>query len=402
MYKTTSVLTLLLIVLATKLVALDASFHQVEAHKGESALELLQRYDLDKYTCNLEQFSQLNNLKISDFLKENERYFLPVLLYPYNGQSIQSTLGLNDWESAHRIKEYNERMLEKKLRLQSVVDSRILWVPYHELHCADKFADPAYYSIETTPKHIETNVKGTRTFPIFGSKYENVPLESNRLKGKVFYIVSGHGGPDPGAIGKRGNNTLCEDEYAYDVCLRLSRNLLAHGAIAYMIIRDPDDGIRDEQYLKPDQDEYCWGGYKLPQSQKNRLFQRSATVNQLFEKNKKAGYDQQFLITVHLDSRQKGERIDVFFYHNPESEEGKSCAEKIQQSLSKKYAQYRKTGQYKGSVSSRNLHMLREIQPTSIFIELGNILNKKDQERFIFPSNRQYLADWIFEGILDF
>jgi N-acetylmuramoyl-L-alanine amidase len=46
--------------------------------------------------------------------------------------------------------------------------------------------------------------------------------------------------------------------------------------------------------------------------------------------------------------------------------------------------------------------MLREIKPVGVFIELGNIRNPYDQLRFILKSNRQYLADWIFEGILQF
>ena len=32
----------------------------------------------------------------------------------------------------------------------------------------------------------------------------NVKVTSNRLAGACFYVVSGHGGPDPGAIGKSG------------------------------------------------------------------------------------------------------------------------------------------------------------------------------------------------------
>ena len=42
-----------------------------------------------------------------------------------------------------------------------------------------------------------------------------------------------------------------------------------------MITRDPDDGLRSGEYLDCDTDEYCWGDYKIPRSQKARLFQRS-------------------------------------------------------------------------------------------------------------------------------
>jgi len=56
----------------------------------------------------------------------------------------------------------------------------------------------------------------TGVFPIFGKDYENIAFKDAKLQGAVFYIVSGHGGPDPGAIGKKSGHTLCEDEYAYD------------------------------------------------------------------------------------------------------------------------------------------------------------------------------------------
>jgi N-acetylmuramoyl-L-alanine amidase len=373
-------------------------FHQVEALPNETALKLLQRYNLEQYQCNIDQFSKLNDVNPEALLVQGNKYFIPVLLYDYDGKSIRSTLGIKDWEQAVRIKKFNDAMLQQKLRRQTIVDSRILWVPYHELNCIG--ARPIVG--KPTSRIVESNISGTRRFPIFGPDYEKVPLVDNKLRGKVYYIVGGHGGPDSGAVGKKGNKTLCEDEYAYDVCLRLARKLLEHGATPYMIIRDPDDGIRDGKYLDCDRDEYCWGNYQVPRSQKNRLFQRSNAINELYEKNRKAGVTEQYVITIHVDSRQKGERTDVFFYHHPDSKEGKICAEKIQKALAKKYARYRKYGSYQGTVSGRNLHMLREVKPTSVFIELGNIRNPYDQLRFILKSNRQYLADWIFEGILQF
>jgi len=42
------------------------------------------------------------------------------------------------------------------------------------------------------------------TVPLFGEKYERVEVKSQQLKGTVYYLSSGHGGPDPGAVGKYG------------------------------------------------------------------------------------------------------------------------------------------------------------------------------------------------------
>lgn len=45
--------------------------------------------------------------------------------------------------------------------------------------------------------------------PLFGKKYASYAVTSSSLKGATFYLVSGHGGPDPGCIGKyRGKNCM--------------------------------------------------------------------------------------------------------------------------------------------------------------------------------------------------
>ena len=87
------------------------------------------------------------------------------------------------------------------------------------------------------------------------------------------------------------------------MALRLARNLLEHGAIAYMIIRDENDGIRSGVILKADKDEVCWKNRAIPIRQKSRLFQRSTVVNKLYDYHKQKGYKEQYLLMLHIDSR---------------------------------------------------------------------------------------------------
>ena len=93
--------------------------------------------------------------------------------------------------------------------------------------------------------------------PLFGKQLANVKVTSNRLAGACFYVVSGHGGPDPGAIGRVGKHELHEDEYAYDIALRLARNLMQEGAEVHIIIQDAKDGIRNDAYLSNSKRETC-------------------------------------------------------------------------------------------------------------------------------------------------
>ena len=398
-------------------------YHKVVAEPGDAIPTLLKRYYLNSYQCNFDQFYELNKLKRNSRLVADKKYYIPVLIYKYNGKSIRSSLGLNSWEAALRIKDYNEQIKSDKLRQSTLTKSGIMWVPFHELNCKEEKPAPDKIIAEnikpskTDPEKerdpiIEDKISesviaeskklsGYRKFPIFGKKNAYIPLIDNKLRGKVFYIVSGHGGPDSGAVGKKGSYQLCEDEYAYDVSLRVVRNLLQHGALAYMIVRDPNDGLRSGEYLPCDYDEYCWGNYKIPRNQKRRLYQRSDAINELFERHKQQGIQDQTLVTIHIDSNNKSQQTDVFFYYFPGSKDGQSLAKHMHASLGSKYKKYRKSGKYHGTVTARDLHMLREPKPTSVFIELGNIRNSYDQKRLILENNRQALANWLSDGLID-
>jgi len=368
-----------------------ARFFQTKAKSGDGVYSLLRRYQLLDSPCNLERFYEINDLSRNTNLAKGKSYFLPILLYTYNGKSIRSTIGIDDWDLAIRIQNFNRALIKAGLRKFDYTDNDILWVPYHEMYCSEETKSIS----NEKPASIET-----RNFPIFGEKHQNVPLKNNSLAGRVYYIVSGHGGNDPGAVGKIGKHQLCEDEYAYDVALRLARELVMRGATAYMITRDVNDGIRSDKFLKHDTDETVWGNYKIPFSQKARLFQRSDVVNELIDKNTKVGIKDQRLVAIHVDSRSKREQTDVFFYHYPGKKEGIRIAKNIQHTFAKKYKKYQKNRGYKGTVTGRDLHMLREPKCTAVYVELGNIGNSFDQQRFLLDSNRQLLAEWLMEGFI--
>ncbi len=240
-----------------------------------------------------------------------------------------------------------------------------------------------------TNKNIDIN-------PLFGEKYKKTEITSHELKGAVIYLVNGHGGPDPGASGKYGSHTMYEDEYAYDIILRLGKELISKGATVHIIIEDANDGIRDNKFLTYDNDETC-NGKAIPLNQMDRLKQRTSEINRLYKKDKSA-YKR--CIIIHLDSRSKRKQIDVFFYHTKGSRKGKEMANTFQQTFDSKYRKHQPRRGFSGTVSSRNLYILRKTNPVAVFIELGNIQNYRDQQRFIDENNRQALANWLTEGVI--
>lgn len=219
------------------------------------------------------------------------------------------------------------------------------------------------------------------------------------LGGTVFYLASGHGGPDPGAIGKYGREQLPEDEYAYDVTIRLAGLLKQQGARVYMLVQDPNDGIRDAAVLKLDHDEVAYPHQPIPLNQTARLNQTTTAVNKLYASHKST---YQRFITIHVDSRSQGEKIDVFFYHHSNSKVGKRLAKHIHQRFKANYKRHQPDRPYSGNVLTRNtLYVVKNSQPPTVFIELGNIQNRLDQRRFLLASNRLALANWMMQGIVD-
>ena len=251
---------------------------------------------------------------------------------------------------------------------------------------------------QTSSKAKSTKIGTTINEPLFGKQLANVKVTSNRLAGACFYVVSGHGGPDPGAIGKVGRYELHEDEYAHDIALRLARNPMQEGAEVHIIIQDAKDGIRDDSYLSNSKRETCMGD-AIPLNQVQRLQQRCDKINALYRKDRK-NHSYCRAIFIHIDSRSKGKQTDVFFYYSNKKGDSKRLANNMKDTFESKYDKHQPNRGFSGTVSGRNLYVLSHTTPASVFVELGNIQNTFDQRRLVINSNRQALAKWLMEGFL--
>ena len=267
----------------------------------------------------------------------------------------------------------------------------------NSLYKGVKYKLPSPVEVNDKPSTDSNSGNAVKRFDIFGNKYANVEIKSNELKGAIYYLISGHGGPDPGAVGRYNNQQLCEDEYAYDVTLRMARNLIEKGATVYMITIDKNDGIRDESILKADKDELCYPDKAIPLNQMKRLRQRVDATNKLYRNNPNAF---QRVIIMHVDSRSKGQNIDIFFYHDIRSNTGKKTAQILQRTFHDKYAQHQPGRGYHGTVSARNLYVLKNTYPVGVYIELANINHQRDIKRLIIADNRQAVANWLTQGLV--
>lgn len=306
---------------------------------------------------------------------------------PKSGEGISAFLERNKRPGKAYYNEFI-RLNEKRLRGKE------------ELRLGMKYVLPPLRkgASATASSKPAANKKGTVRERLFGRKLADVEVTSNRLQGACFYVVSGHGGPDPGAIGKVGKYELHEDEYAYDIALRLARNLMQEGAEVRIIIQDAKDGIRDDSYLSNSKRETCMGD-PIPLNQVQRLQQRCDKINALYRKDRK-NYSYCRAIFIHIDSRSKGKQTDVFFYYSNKKGESKRLANNMKNTFESKYDKHQPNRGFSGTVSGRNLYVLSHTTPASVFVELGNIQNTFDQRRLVMNSNRQALAKWLMEGFL--
>lgn len=376
-------LLILLTLFSFTLFAQNYSYVTVVAKKGDGIYTLLKKHQLSSSSKNRKHFVSLNqgNFTSNDGLILGKTYKLPILVYSYNGKSIRSTIDMWDYQKAKKIESYNYKLKSHGIKKSIYKKDKVLWVPL------DLFQ----------PKNFQS--ASNNIYPIFGPKYQKVKIIDNKLAGHYYYIVSGHGGPDPGAIGKKNGKQLHEDEYAYDVSLRFARNLISHGATVYIIVRDTSDGIRDDEILNTGFDEYYYGGKSISENQKTRLMDRANIVNALFLKNK-AKAKSQNCVVIHVDSRASNQKIDMFYYYQYGKSLSKKTAEKYYKTVEQKYAKFQPNRGYKGKVLTRELYMLKYSVPNTIYIELGNIQNTYDHKRLLSPANRQVIANWFTDAEL--
>lgn len=373
--------------------AQSQDYLKAKPKSGDGLITFLQRYDLEYSSENINSFKELNNTSSLNLTLSKE-YLLPIKIYQFNGKTIRSTIGNNDYNFAYAIQLYNESLTSKGIKLKDFRDDKELWVPVHfnpENKSDSKVVEPA--KVKTLEE---------RVYPILGKHHEKIKEIDHILSDCAFYLITGHGGPDPGAQAKKQGHTLSEDEYAYDVILRLGKELIKHGAEVYFIVQDPNDGIRDGVYLENSKNEFYYGGGKIVVDQRQRLKDRSDIVNKLYNENSAKKKHHQ-AISIHIDSRISiDKQIDIFFYHAANSSEGELIANTLLTTIKSKYEEAQPGRGYEGSVSNRNLYVLRHIIPVMTFIELGNIQNFRDQQRILVDNNRQAIANWLTDGLIEY
>jgi len=219
------------------------------------------------------------------------------------------------------------------------------------------------------------------------------------LGAKTIVIDPGHGGPDPGCIGKSG---LKEKDVALDLSLRLQKLLENRGGLDVILTRESDIFIELTDRTV------------IANQKKADLF---VSIHLNANRNRKKTGVETFFLNVNPDpavmetaarenatsTKTMGAMVEIskqIFLHTKVLE-SRELAGRVQQSLVKALGRsfdgIRSIG-----VKGGPFWVLIGGEMPSILVETTHLSNTKDESRLKTDAYRQAVAQGIFEGIMDY
>ncbi|WP_069650770.1 N-acetylmuramoyl-L-alanine amidase CwlD [Caloranaerobacter ferrireducens] len=188
---------------------------------------------------------------------------------------------------------------------------------------------------------------------------------------KVIIIDPGHGGIDPGAVGKLGKK---EDDINLQIALKLRRLIEQTGGIA-ILTREEDKGLYTEKS-------------KTYRQKKNEdLRNRKIFVNES---------EGDIFISIHLNSFPQSKYYGAQTFYKKGCEDSKKLAEILQEELRNVLDKNNK----RVPQDRDNIYLLREVNIPSVLIECG-FLSNPNEERLLSDSKYQEKIAWaIYIGIM--
>ncbi|BCR22036.1 LysM peptidoglycan-binding domain-containing protein [Borrelia sp. HM] len=247
-----------------------------------------------------------------------------------------------------------------------------------------KVSQPSELYSEDWYSPLNAYKKASQLFKSFEKLVQSRPVKNNKLENKLIIIDPGHGGLDPGAIvkAKDGLNNeifVVEDEYVYDIALRLYVYLKEYGANVELTILSPDHLIRDSvsannTFVNIKNEVY--NNYDLNKTDTvdswingtlEGLKKRLTVVNKFVNKYKNIKSEDILYISLHSDNSVGAPRCMGFYY---QSEEGKGFDSHSKNIIEKMTSDFKRVPYIKG----QNLYMLKNnVVKTKFLVELRNL-----------------------------
>lgn len=195
-----------------------------------------------------------------------------------------------------------------------------------------------------------------------------VPLPSV-LSGKTIAIDAGHGGRDPGAIGRSG---LKEKDVTLDLAKRLKR-LFSRVGVYVVMTREEDVDYSGEED----------GGYTT--KKRRDLIYRTKMINR-----SKAD----LLLSIHVNSFPQSIWSGAQCFYDTVNPDSESLAKAIQEELVKRLGPNRRRAK------AADYMILKNTNIPSAIVEVGFISNPREEQLLAAGEYRERLAEAIFSGTI--
>ena len=212
---------------------------------------------------------------------------------------------------------------------------------------------------------------GAAVYPYYASSQENRAVEalSWTVASKIIVVDPGHGGIDPGCVGKSG---VREKDINLAIAKRLSTYLKQAGATVVMT-REGDYDLSEEG--------------KAPSGVKHK--DDLAARAELAEL-----YQADLFISVHVNSIPLTECWGPQVFYHPDSKDSKRLAALMQKELNKAVGD---SGRW---VKPEDFFVLRGHKCTSAIVEVGFLSNPKEEKLLGEPIHQNKLAWSIYAGVV--
>lgn len=190
------------------------------------------------------------------------------------------------------------------------------------------------------------------------------------LTNRAVFIDPGHGGRDPGAVGRQGAN---EDRINLEIALRLKRLVEESGGIA-ILTRDGDYGL-----YSPD----------APNKKREDLQRRKAIADES---------ESCVNIIIHLNSFPQSKYYGAQTFYHRESEESRRLAEIIQQELRRVLDK----DNYRQPKADDEIYLLKDNKAPTVLVECGFMSNPKEELLLNDERYQEKVAFAIYSGVLKY